>query len=93
MKRYLVKTEYKATENNDNFRGMEETVLSGKGQVTLGCYGSAAEATYTRKDLFIPDIIEYGYSRRCDAVRSWCYKNPENSENWRSKTSIVEMEI
>ena len=93
MKRYLVKTVYVATENNENFKGMSEIVYSGKRQTTLGCYGSAAEATYTRRDLWKHDIIEYGYTRRCDAARSWIYKNPQNDEYWRSETSIVEMEI
>ena len=38
-------------------------------------------------------IKEYGYSRRSDAVRSWNYKNPENSPYWSCAAEIVEVDV
>ena len=93
MKVYLVKTVSMATENNPTFSGMEYISYSGKGEKTIATWGSAAEAMHSTKEMTRYDALEYGYKRKCDAVRSWMYKNPENSEYWKSVTSIEEMEI
>ena len=34
-----------------------------------------------------------GYTRECDAKRSWGYKNPETSKNWASTCEVVEFDI
>ena len=93
MKVYLVKEVSVAKENNSTFRGMEYITYSGKGQKIIATWGSAAEAAYCTKEMTRYDALEYGYKRKCDALRSWIYKNPENSEYWKSVTSIEEMEI
>ena len=93
MKKFLVKTISKATETNSNFAGTESISFYGKNQKLLGRIGSCAEATHTTMDLQKYLIKEYGYTRECDAKRSWCYKNPENSEYWTSICEIVEFDI
>ena len=93
MKRFLVKTISKATETNSNFAGTESISFYGKNQKLLGHIGSCAEATHTTMDLQEYLIKEYGYTRECDAKRSWCYKNPVNSEYWTSTCEIVEFDI
>ena len=94
MKKYfLVKTISKATADNSNFAGTESISYYGKNQKLLGHIGSYAEASYTAMDLKEYLIKEYGYTRECDAKRSWCYKNPENSKYWTSTCEVVEFEI
>ena len=93
MKRFLVKTISKATETNSNFAGTESISFYGKNQKLLGHTGSYAEATHSTVELKGYLVEEYGYTRECDAKRSWCYKNPENSEYWTSTCEVVEFEI
>ena len=93
MKRFLVKTISKATESNTNFAGTEVISFYGKNQKLLGHIGSCAEAPHTTMDLQKYLIKEYGYTRECDAKRSWCYKNPENSKYWTSTCEVVEFDI
>lgn len=94
MKRFLVKTISKATEINPNFAGTESISYYGKNQKLLGYYiDSHAEASYTVMALKEYWIQEYGYTRECDAKRSWCYKNPENSKYWAFTREVVEFDI
>ena len=97
MKRFLVKTITKATESNTNFAGTESiSSYYGKNQKLLGHIGhigSYAEASHTAMYLKEYLIKEYGYTRECDAKRSWCYKNPENSKYWTSTCEVVEFDI
>lgn len=93
MRKYIVKVTGKATENNPYFAGQEFVVYHGKDQKLLGYEGSYAEAAHMVKKLDAYMIKEYGYSRRCDAVRSWIYKNPENNPYWSTTTEIVEVNV
>lgn len=93
MKVYLVKAVLKATENNPTFKGMEEINYYGKDCKRLASFGSVTEVFHTAQDFYRWEVAEYGYKRKCDALKSWIYKNPENSEHWKSVTSIEEMEI
>ena len=93
MKRFLVKIISKATENNPYFAGQECVAYHGKNQKLLGYEGSYVEAVNMVKKLDVYMIKEYGYTRECDAKRSWCYKNPENSKYWTSTCEVVEFEI
>lgn len=93
MKKYIVKVVGKATENNPHFAGQEFVAYCGKNQKLLGHEGSYVEAAHMVKKLDAYMIKEYGYSRRCDAVRSWNYKNPENSPYWSITTEIVEVNV
>ena len=93
MKRFLVKTISKATETNSNFAGTESISYYGKNQKLLGHIGSYAEATHSTMELKGYLVEEYGYTRECDAKRSWCYKNPENSKDWTSTCEVVEFDI
>ena len=94
MKKYfLVKTISKATADNPHCAGQECVAYYGKNQKLLGHEGSHAEAAHTTMELKEYLIKEYGYTRECDAKRSWCYKNPENSKYWTSTCEVVEFEI
>lgn len=93
MKFYLVKETSVATSENRNFAGQIAINYYGVGSISIGCYGTHAEATHAVQELSQYMIEEYGYSRKCDAVRNWVYKNPENSKYWKSSTEIVEIEI
>ena len=93
MKRFLVRCINKATEINPNFAGTVSISYYGKNQKLLGHIGSYAEASHTTMELKGYLVKEYGYIRECDAKRSWCYKNPENSKNWTSTCAVVEFDI
>ena len=51
------------------------------------------KAMHMVKKLNVYMIKEYGYSRRCDAARSWNYRNPENSPYWSTTAEIVEVNV
>lgn len=51
-------------------------------------------ADHLRKKTLFPHIIDwYGYTRECDAKKSFSYKNCESDENWNKQVEIVEFEI
>lgn len=93
MTKYIIKSVSKATPENENFAGQELITYTGKGETTLGRMGSHAEACYNAFELRDWMIAEYGYSRKCDAVRSWSYKNPENTKWWRTEVEILEVTV
>lgn len=93
MKKYIVKVSGKATENNPYFAGQEFVAYNGKNQMLLGYEGSYAEAVHMVKKLDAYLVKEYGYSRRCDAERSWNYRNPENSPYWSCTAEIIEIDV
>lgn len=93
MKRFLVKCHSVATPANKNFAGQENTTYYGKDQKLLASLGSHAEAVYMAFDNRSWQTKEYGYTRKCDAVRSYIYKNPENTEYWQTEVEIVEVEV
>lgn len=96
MKKYVVKVTSIATEENLNFAGETDITYYGKDMKELAHEGDhAKQSMYGIKGLGDnPWLIdEYGYSRACDAKRSWVYKNPENSKFWQSTAEIVEAEV
>ena len=92
MKRYLVKETSTATEQNLNFAGKTCTSWVGKNQQLIRHEAPVGYdlASFDRTCYMAKD---YGYKRRCDAMRSWVYKNPENTKYWHSTVEIVEVEI
>ena len=93
MKRYIVKVSGKAIENNPHFAGQEFVAYYGKNQKLLGYEGSYVEAAHMAKKLDAYMVKEYGYSRWCDAERSWNYRNPENSPFWSCTAEIIEVDV
>ena len=90
MKRYLVKETSTATESNPNYAGDVSICYFGKAEHML-----AREGTHLPKDNFNHfhfTLAEYGYSRKCDAKRSYTYKHPENTKFWTSTVEIVEVD-
>lgn len=93
MKYYLVKETSVATDQNPSFAGEVAITHYGKDQYLLARSGSHAVTMHSEKAFNDYQIREHGYTRRCDAVRSWIYKNPENTKYWQSTVEIVEVEI
>ena len=90
MRKYIVKETSKATTENQNFAGETLTYYFGKGGMAI-----AREGTHLPYDNFDRTeymLAEYGYNRKCDAVRSYAYKHPENSKFWASTVEIIEVE-
>lgn len=98
QKRYLVKVTSKARENNPNFAGMESVSYFGKDQLMLSNTGSAAEAMYSKMEMCTWMVDKYGYTRLCDAKRSWIYKHYKAGDIydvtfWDHEVEIVEMQF
>lgn len=83
---YLIMECSVATKQNTNFHGTVSISFHGKGGKVVAI---SHTLPYLTNALWLADILEYGYSRECDAKRCWKYKNPENSKNWKSTTTIV----
>ena len=92
MKYYLIEEHSVATPENHNFNGQESFALKGKNDYLVSYTGSHPENLFCVKKLWMSDVIEYGYTRKCDAKRNWTYKNPENTKYWKSTVKIVEIE-
>ena len=92
MKYYLIKVHSTATENNKNFVGQDCTALYGKSEKMIEYTGSHAKAVFMESFATPYDIKKYGYTRKCDAKRNWVYKNPENTDYWKSTVEIIEVE-
>ena len=91
MKFYIIRTISKATEFNKNFAGQTHTYYYGKAQELIAAYGT--HDAYIDRNLSAWWIKEYGYSRLCDAKRSWMLKNPENSKWWNTVSEIIPVEV
>lgn len=90
MKRYLVKETSVATENNKNFRGQTQVNYYGKGDRSIAAIYIQEPSMVSNRNYL---VREYGYKRKCDAERNWTYKNPLNSEYWKSTVEIIEIEV
>lgn len=93
MKKYLVKQISVATEQNPNFAGQVSVSFCGKGDERIGHTGTHAEAVHDYAEPNDYSIKEYGYSRKCDALRNWTYRHPENTKFWNSTVEIIEVDV
>ena len=99
MKRYFVKEVSIATASNPNFAGAISVGYFGKGDKLVANADKEHPDRYWQdKPLIFENtsnmvLAEYGYSRKCDAIRNWTYNNPQNTEYWRSTVEIVEVEV
>lgn len=87
MKKWLVKETSVATEQNPNFAGKVTVGYFGKGDECLKLEGCGWEDYDHIRHM----LEEYGYNREADARRNWTYRNPENTEYWKSTVEIVEV--
>ena len=89
MKKYIVRIVERATEKNKNFIGKVYEYYKGKGNKTIGKYGTFWD------DYPVTEwqIKEYGYDSISDAKRNWSFNNLENDEWWDSKAEIIEVEV
>ena len=87
---YFIKITSVATETNHNFAGQTHTYLYGKEETLIETQGNKSLQVK-----FSPYIArEYGYKRKCDAMRSM--KRHQELNRWAEKefpywTSIVEI--
>lgn len=93
MKRYIVKSVSRATDENEYFKGQEAIAYRGRAERLIGYQGTHAEADHMVQDINPYMLREYGYKRLCDAKRSWSYRNPENTKYWRTEVEIVEYDV
>lgn len=87
MKYYIIKVVAKATEENPNFAGKEHIYYYGKGQKLIAAYGTGT----IDQPLTEWFIEEYGYTRLCDAKRSWILNNPTHNKHWNEECTIEEV--
>ena len=95
MKKYLIKTVATATAENPTFAGQVHVLWYGVNQSLLGSSVDLGMVKKVNDPSELPQFLieEYGYSRKCDAARSWILNNPENSKFWTETTEIIEVEI
>ena len=77
---YLIKVTYVAKEDNPNFAGQTQIWYSGKGTKSI-------EEQYLTQWW----TENYGYSRLCDAKRSWELKNQGDELYWFKTCEVVEV--
>lgn len=99
MRYFIVKVTSKATPDNKNFAGEVHIDYFGKDQKSIGSYVSKDGGEFVAVDPLTQWCIEeYGYTRLCDARRSWIYKNgntlntfPNGASYWEDSVEIVEV--
>ncbi len=83
--RYITKVTATATSDNPNFAGEVKTYYFGKGQFMI-----SDKAEYM-DELSRYLMTEYGYKRRCDAVKAAKFwDNTPDAKYWGYKTEIIE---
>lgn len=93
MKKYVIKTTSRATDSNINFKGTTAIYFYGKGEEMLAKEGTYDPQTNFNRMWYTLD--NYGYTRECDAKRSWIYKHPESiSPHWaKEKVEVIEVDF
>lgn len=93
MTKYIVVLISKAKDNNPNFAGQTSVGIYGKGEQMIACGGDHCKHNcYGKKKLWKSDVREYGYSRECDAKRSYIYKHCGEEKYWDERVKIVPFE-
>lgn len=93
VKKYVVCTTSVATPENKNFKDCIFHYWHGKHNTLIWSddpFINPIREQYSFKDYY---VMQYGYDRLCDAKRNWSYKNPENTQWWKSTTEIIEVEV
>ena len=80
-----------ATAANENFAGEVHSYIFGTGEEWL--FAETGSAWNDCNRLYPSYVREYGYKRRCDAVRNYEYKHPQNDRNWKTEVKIVRLWI
>lgn len=83
--RYITKVTATATSDNPNFAGEVKTYYFGKGQFMI------SDKAEHMDELSRYLMTEYGYKRRCDAVKAAKFwDNTPDAKYWGYKTEIIE---
>lgn len=93
MKRYLVKIELAAKDNNPNYRGVKSEILYGKGEVMLA-HTSNEERPRGLSHFNFVDVWggECGYKTLSAALKGVnAHSNPE--KYWDKKVTVVAVEL
>ena len=84
---YLSQNISTATAMNHSFGGEVHVYLHGKEDKLLFADGNP----YVQTNLLTPFFLrQYGYKTESEAKRNYSYRNPENTEYWRTETRIVQ---
>ena len=76
--KYLVKVTYKAKENNPSFKDSVEIWYCGKNN-------------HSTEDPSKYFINEYGYSRKCDALKNFHFKYDNSELFWWKNVEVIEV--
>ena len=82
--RYIIKVTATATSDNPIFAGEVQTYYYGKNQFLIL---NSEEPLDALSKYF---LAEYGYKRRCDAVKAAKFWNNTPAKYWDYKTEIIE---
>lgn len=83
---YLTMNISTATAQNMSFGGEVHTYIHGKEDILLDADGNA----YVTTHLLTPYWVrKYGYKTEAEAKRNWSYRNPENTQYWRTESRII----
>lgn len=94
MSKFIIHCVSRATKDNKNFVGDVLETYYGKKEKLIGMYGNHAERFHSIQEVNDYMIKEYGYSRLCDAKRSWIYNNPDvNGPYWDTEVEIIEVAV
>ena len=101
---FMIKSVSISTEKNKHGEGIKIVQYYGKDQELIGCHTEDDRYPYpnwyigvmnSAKEDFYKNVLlskkDSLYTRKCDATRSWIYKNPENTEYWQSTVEIIEI--
>ena len=92
MTYYIVKVTSKATQDNPNFAGMTSIAYYGKDQKLLGMVTILQDYLDGNINIHPYLVKTYGYKRKCDAARSYVYKNCNSTQYWNKQAEIIEIE-
>ena len=75
-----------ATAQNMSFGGEVHVYIHGKEDTLMLAEGNE----YVKTNLMTPYFVRrYGYKTEADAKRNWSYRNPENTQYWRTESRII----
>lgn len=93
MTYYIVKVTSKATQDNPNFAGMTSIAYYGKDQKLLGMVTILHDYLDGNINIHPYLVKSYGYKRKCDAARSYVYKNGNPTQYWNKQVELIEVKV
>ena len=93
MTKYIVVVIAKAKDTNPSFPGQTAVFVYGKNEHMLARGGDHYNVNlFGKQKLWKSDVREYGYSRECDAKRSYIYTHSACEQYWDERVKVVPFE-